>query len=73
MARYTIFTEHGKPSVDFDHISGCLRGLDLKVLDTKDNSVVVEYDGNLSQFRRLADSVLNPMRNETIRIYIAAD
>lgn len=73
MARYSIFTEFGHKRADFDYISGYLRGLDVKVLDTKDNSVVVEYHGNIREFRKLADWVLKDARNETTHIYISSN
>ena len=73
MARYCIFTEYRRKSIDFSDLRRKLSGLDMKVIGQKENRLVVEYDGNIGQFRELADYILNPMKNETTRIYIAAD
>ena len=71
MTRYSIFTEYRRRNVDFDNLRVRLSGLDLKVIDKQDNSVVVEYDGNVREFRKKVEGVLKDIkRNDSTHVYI---
>lgn len=72
MARYSIFTEYNKNKIDFNELRSRLGALELKIIDEEcgDNSVVIEYDGNIKEFREKVDGVLNSIKRNGATIYV---